>query len=117
MNATQLAKVRENLLKERERILAEWENHGGDGSPSDDWNSRDIEELAVQITNETVERQIASGDCNLLRKVDFALKRLEEGTYEQCEHCHKIIPTERLMAKPAVSLCLTCQEAKDAGPQ
>lgn len=115
MNATQLAELRELLLKERERIVAEWEDHGGDGSPIDDWNSRDMEERAVQIASEAVQRRIATDDRNLLRKMDLALKRIEEGTYEQCENCGATIPTARLMAKPAVSLCLACQEAKDAG--
>ncbi|MCU0752237.1 MAG: TraR/DksA family transcriptional regulator [Akkermansiaceae bacterium] len=115
MNATQIAELRERLIKERERIVAEWENHGGDGGPIDDWNGRDVEERAVQIASEVVERRIALDDSNLLRKVDFALKRIAEGTYEQCENCGATIPLGRLMAKPSVSLCLACQEAKDAG--
>ena len=115
MNATQIAELRDRLIKERERIVAEWESHGGDGGPTDDWNTRDMEERAVQIASEVVERRIALDDSNLLRKVDFALKRIAEGTYEECENCGATIPVERLMAKPAVSLCLACQEAKDAG--
>jgi DnaK suppressor protein len=115
MNENLIAELRERLHKERERIIAEWENHGGDGSPTDDWNARDVEERAVQIASEVVERRITTGDRNLLRKVDYALKRIAEGTYEQCENCGATIPAERLMAKPAVSLCLSCQEAKDNG--
>ena len=115
MNATRIAELRDNLLKERERIVAEWESHGGDGSPLDTWNSRDVEERAVQIASEAVERRIATDDRNLLRKVELAIKRIDEGTYEQCENCGADIPVERLMAKPAVSLCLSCQEAKDNG--
>jgi DnaK suppressor protein len=115
MNATQLAELRERLIKERERIVAEWEDHGGDGSPLDAWNSRDVEERAVQIASEAVERRIATDDRNLLRKMELALKRIDEGTYEQCENCGATIPVARLMAKPAVSLCLACQEAKDTG--
>jgi DnaK suppressor protein len=115
MNATEIAELRERLIKERERIVAEWENHGGDGGPIDDWNGRDVEERAVQIASEVVERRIALDDSNLLRKVDFALKRMAEGTYEQCENCGATIPLGRLMAKPSVSLCLVCQEAKDSG--
>ena len=114
MNATQTAAIRQSLLKDRERIIAEWESHGGDAGPGDDWNLKDPEERAVQITSETVERRIAEDDLNLLRKVEFALKRLNEGTYCQCAHCGKPIPVERLMAKPSASLCLACQEIKDS---
>jgi DnaK suppressor protein len=114
MNATQSAAIRNRLLAERERILTEWRNHGGQSGPGDDWDLRDLEERAVQITSESVERRIADDELNLLRKVELALQRLDEGTYELCAQCGAVIPLERLMAKPSVSLCLACQEAKDA---
>ncbi len=114
MNATQSTAIRSRLLAERERIITEWRNHGGHTGPGDDWDLRDLEERAIQITSESVERRIADDDLNLLRKVEFALRRLNEGTYESCDRCGAAIPLERLMAKPSVSLCLACQEAKDA---
>ena len=115
MNVTQQQEIRHLLHAERERIVAEWQNHGGEGGPIDDWNSRDLEERAVQIASENVERRIAHDDRNLLRKVDYALRRLDEGTYGTCENCGSTIPIERLMAKPSVSLCLACQHRKDTG--
>ena len=108
MNATQNTAIRDHLLAKRERIITECRNHG------DDWDLRDLEERALQISSESVERRIADDDLNLLRKVDFALKRLDSGTYELCDRCGAAIPLERLKAKPSVSLCLACQEAKDA---
>lgn len=113
MNATLKAEIHNRLLEERERIVAEWKDHGGDTGPGSDWDMRDLEERAVQISNETVERQILEDDRNLLQKVDFALQRLEQGTYGQCAQCGRTIPIERLMAKPCVSLCLACQQEKD----
>jgi DnaK suppressor protein len=115
MNATQIAELRDRLLKEREIIVAEWENHGGDGSLTDHWNSRDVEERAVQIASEAVQRRITTDDRNLLHKIDYALKRIEEGVYGHCENCGSAIPMERLSAKPSVSLCLYCQQQKDDG--
>ncbi len=115
MNAIQQAEIRSRLIEERERIVAEWKHHGGDSGPIDDWNLRDPEERAVQITSENVERQIAKDDFNLLHKVDLALERLDQGTYQHCARCGQTIPMARLLAKPAVSLCLSCQEDKDAG--
>lgn len=114
MNTTQIAEIRQLLLDERERIFAEMEKHGNDAVNGSDWNLRDQEELAVRISSGKVDQRIAADDLNLLRKVDFALLRLENGTYEHCEHCGAIIPMDRLRAKPSVSLCLACQEIKDA---
>lgn len=115
MNATLKNDIRQRLMEERERILAEWSNHGGHAGPADDeWNLRDPEERAVQMTAGAVELQIAGDDLNLLRKVDFALERLENGTYESCANCGAPIGKDRLAAKPSVSLCLACQRIKDA---
>ena len=114
MNATQKTEIRRQLLAERERIVAEWQDHGGAAGPGPDWNLRDPEERAVHSSSDTVDQQIAGDDRNLLRKVEFALERLDAGTYTQCESCGQTIPAERLAAKPSVSLCLSCQKIKDA---
>ncbi len=114
MNATQSAEIRRQLLAERERIIAEWKNHGGNTGSGDDWDMRDPEERATQISSDTVDRKIADDDRNLLEKVEFALKRLDDGSYCECANCGAPIPLARLQAKPSVSLCLSCQEAKDA---
>lgn len=115
MNATQTAEIRRRLIEDRERIVAEWESHGGDAGPDDDdWDLKDPEERATQLVSGTVDLQITEDDRNLLKKIDFALQRLDAGTYEQCANCGKPIPLERLLAKPSVSLCLACQEEKDA---
>jgi DnaK suppressor protein len=114
MNADTVTKIRELLLKERDRIFAEMESHGDDAVSGSKWNLRDPEERAVQIATGNVDQHIAADALNLLRKVDFALLRLENGTYEECERCGSLIPMERLLAKPSVSLCLACQEIKDA---
>lgn len=115
MNAARTEEYRRRLLDERARIIAEWAAHGGGSGSSDDWNSRNLEERAVQIANDSVERRIVDDDLNLLAKVDLALRRLEDGTYTTCAHCGGEIPFERLEAKPAVSLCVPCQEMKDRG--
>jgi DnaK suppressor protein len=113
MKTSQTADFRSRLVEERERIIAEWRNHGGDHGPGEGWDLRDLEDRADLSTLETVERRITEDARNLLRKVDFALKRLDEGTYDRCDRCGAEIPIERLLAKPSVSLCLACQELKD----
>ncbi len=114
MNDTQSADTRRSLLEERERIIVELQSHDDDVGPGDNWDLKDIEERATHLTNATVDQQIAEDNRNLLRKVELALQRLHAGTYTTCENCGQTIPHERLLAKPSVSLCLSCQELKDA---
>jgi sigma-B regulation protein RsbU (phosphoserine phosphatase) len=42
----------------------------------------------------------------LLKEVDSALKRMDEGTYGLCERCHDPIEQDRLMADPLLEYCL-----------
>ena len=48
-----------------------------------------------------------------LRDIDFALQRLEEGTYGACVDCEGQIPARRLRALPWASRCVACQESTD----
>ena len=44
-----------------------------------------------------------------LKDVDKALKRINDGTYGQCEYCGQEIHSERLESIPATSLCIKCR--------
>src|SRR5262245_66533620 len=42
----------------------------------------------------------------LLRDVDAALARMDEGTFGICESCHDTIEADRLVADPLMTYCL-----------
>ncbi len=98
------------LQRQREEALSGVSNHQLSTE-----RSADKEEKADRAASNFVETQITEDIGNLLRKIDFALQRLDAGTYLECEHCGGKIPLARLEAKPSVSLCIACQELKDAG--
>jgi DnaK suppressor protein len=54
-----------------------------------------------------------SRDRVLLNSVDAALKRISEGTFDQCLNCEQEINAKRLEAIPWVRDCITCQELMD----
>ena len=51
----------------------------------------------------------------MLRAIDEALERIEDGTFGKCESCSKAIPRERLKAIPHASLCIECQRQEEQG--
>jgi DnaK suppressor protein len=110
MKSMQTEELRKQLIEQREQIVAGW----ADEEEAEGDVLRDPEELATLITRSEVEDRLARDDRNLVEKIDFALQRLDAGTYGQCVGCGNEIPLARLQAKPSVSLCLACQEAKDA---
>ncbi|HEY4687932.1 MAG TPA: TraR/DksA C4-type zinc finger protein [Anaerolineae bacterium] len=50
---------------------------------------------------------------NLLKQVNAALKRFENGTYGLCVECNKQIDTARLKAIPYADLCMDCQRKRE----
>lgn len=57
--------------------------------------------------------QLASGERDLLLKIDEALRRIEDGEYGSCLNCKKNIAKTRLKAIPHTSYCRACQEKEE----
>ena len=51
-----------------------------------------------------------------IRKIDLALKRLDDGSYGLCEECGKKIGSKRLKCMPSAAFCRDCQETKEQWP-
>lgn len=104
-----LERRREDLVALRERILHAAESiHAGDegaemNSPAGDQHIADhASETLAQELDETLEENAA----HVLREVEDALQRIEQGTYGLCSVCGAPIPEERLDAVPYATLCL-----------
>ena len=51
-----------------------------------------------------------------LKRIESALKRIEQGTFGKCQRCGKEIPPERLELIPYVETCVSCQERREQYP-
>jgi DnaK suppressor protein len=85
---------------------------------------RNRENIAIQKAADaldevqlTAERELAisnlSRESRLLRAVNAALDRIEDGSYGVCLHCDQRISPKRLDAVPWAAYCIRCQEAAD----
>ena len=52
-----------------------------------------------------------------IRKIELALRRLDEGSYGECEECGEEISMERLKVIPFALLCRDCQETREQQPR
>lgn len=64
------------------------------------------EEFALELRTRDRERK-------LIRKIDEALKRIEDGTYGYCLETGEEIGIKRLEARPVATLCLEAQERRE----
>ena len=51
----------------------------------------------------------------MLREIELALQRFEDGSYGECLECGEAIAPGRLAANPMARLCISCAEALEAG--
>ena len=112
MTASETKELRESLNLQRSHVRKDVNRHGvmnGIGAAV----IADETERAEKIADAAVEHQLGYSESKLLEKIEYALKRLDEGSYGICDDCKKPINIERLKAKPSVSLCITCQSAKE----
>lgn len=63
--------------------------------------------------NQTLETKLLTRKASYIRKIDYALEKIEEGTYGECEKCGDEIAAKRLLARPTASLCLYCKEIQE----
>lgn len=99
-----LKQQKEILLKEKQRIedkigkLKKFPDYGVDEEDK-------LQEMADYENNLSIEEQLEF----LLKKIDKALKGIEDGTYGKCAVCAESIEQGRLEIMPYAELCVTCK--------
>ena len=76
-------------------------------------NFPDPSDRATQESDFGLELRTRDRERKLLRKIDSALLRIEEGSYGYCEETGDEIGLRRLEARPVATLCLEAQERRD----
>lgn len=61
--------------------------------------------------------RIRDRERRLIRKIQEALKRIEDGTYGECEECGDDIGVPRLKARPVTTLCVSCKARQEEGEE
>jgi len=52
-------------------------------------------------------------DRKLIRKINEALERIEDGSFGICEECGEEIGIPRLKARPVTTLCIKCKSRQE----
>lgn len=69
-------------------------------------------EAAEQVGHERVEALKNEVDRRLIQ-IKKALTMIKIGKYGNCEKCHKMIDTDRLMVMPEATLCIDCERKRE----
>ena len=84
-----------SLEDETEEIVGNSDNHLGD--------------TASATLDREIDYSLEENSEQVLRAIDGALRRIDEGTFGVCETCGQAISEERLEAIPYATQCIDCR--------
>ena len=103
------------LLDEKKKIMNHLEEITENSEHDLESNvaSGDSVDLASLEINQASMQKIGKRETYLLKKIDLALKKIEEGEFGICENCGEEIGIPRLMARPVAQLCIDCKTEQE----
>ncbi len=69
----------------------------------------DAVDQAAADTDKNFTLQMKNRDRDILWQIDEAIKRLDEGSFGECERCGDAISEGRIEAFPFTTLCIDCK--------
>ena len=109
MKKKDLDTLKELLLEEKKKIMRHLEEISDSSVAELDTSTGDPVDIASLEINQNSLQKIGKRELNHLKKIDAALKKMDEGTYGECESCGEPIAVARLMARPVAQLCIDCK--------
>jgi DnaK suppressor protein len=112
MNERQLEHFRQILLAWKRELMEEVDrtvHHMQDEAS----NFPDPNDRATQESEFGLELRTRDRERKLLKKIDLALERIDNGTYGYCEETGEEIGLKRLEARPVATLSLEAQERRE----
>jgi DnaK suppressor protein len=107
MRSTNLKKYKDLLEKKKDELLASAPVRTPatePGSKSGDWIDQSSQESDVHVR-----LALKQTDSKLLRAIDEAIHRIDQGTYGVCMDCENDIAPARLEAVPWTRVCIDCK--------
>ena len=108
---------KDELLAMKDRVLRAAhdivEDDSGDSELSSAAGDQHLADHASEMLDREVDESLGENAEQLVREIDAALTRIEDGTYGTCGRCGKPIPEERLEAVPYAVLCVACKREEE----
>jgi DnaK suppressor protein len=115
MRAREQKRFRKRLLEKRADLLGRVQAARSSETEGNDIEAPDLGDRALSTITRDLLYQLTTGERDILRRIDAALDRIEDGAYGVCVHCAKRVQLARLEAVPWARHCIECQELQDRG--
>jgi len=97
------------ILQSQMEALLEEAGKTVNGMTADKETFPDPTDRALLESNRNFQLRIRERERKLLKKIQEALSRLDDGSFGVCEECGEDIGAERLRARPVTTLCIACK--------
>lgn len=116
MNQAELDQYRQLLLTLGRRICGDADDladealrqGGGEASGSLSNAPMHLADLGTDNYEQEMSMSLLENEERALTEIAAALARIDQGTFGQCEECHRAIGRERLRALPYTHHCVDC---------
>lgn len=108
-----LDQMKEELLHKKNALAKNINTELDEMAASEGHHLADMDDLGGDANDEETSYKILEIETAELDQIEYALERIEDGTYGSCEECEAEINIERLKALPFASLCINCQRASE----
>jgi DnaK suppressor protein len=106
----ELLELKEILIEERKRILAQLEDAQSEAHAELSDLSGDSADVASIEISQASRSKLGGRQRKLLSKIDHALAKFDDGTYGICELTGEEIPVARLRARPVAQYTVEAKE-------
>jgi DnaK suppressor protein len=117
LSAKDLKRFKKTLEDSRKAIL---ENARKTMEEESNFDTDDLPDEIDQASSEYAQSmtfRLRDREKFLLKKIDKALARIEDGSFGICERCEEPINLKRLEARPVTTLCIRCKEEQEKKEQ
>ncbi len=108
MRKEKVESFRKQLLARRETIAEELRLATAQLLNEDVFYTDSVDQAAAD-TDRNFTLQMKNRDRNVLWQIDEAIRRLNDGTYGECDRCGESISEGRMEAFPFTTLCIDCK--------
>ena len=110
---SKLLAIKKKLLKQRQDLLSEAEHTLNNKLSTEKESFPDPTDQAVAELDNNFLLKLRGREQKLLKKIDEAILRIDDGSYGVCESCGGQINIKRLEARPVTTLCIECKTAQE----
>lgn len=106
----QLTAMRERVLRAAHDLAID---DDGDSELSSAAGDQHLADHAGDMFDRELDDSLEDNAGQLVREIDLAIARIDDGTYGTCAQCGQPIPEERLAAVPYAVLCVACRRLEE----